>query len=74
MPLNALMDDNTLSKEWLISVLTGDLIFRYQRRNTTKYGNDPLLIVDQFGNATQQRLLMRVMVQSITVMTGVFIE
>jgi gamma-glutamyltranspeptidase/glutathione hydrolase len=53
MPLNALMDDNYLKQEWLISVLTGNLIFRYQRRNVTY--NESMetthSIVDQFGNA-----------------------
>jgi gamma-glutamyltranspeptidase/glutathione hydrolase len=71
MPLNALMDDNYLKQRMANFSFKGNLIFRYQRRKRNvqrKYGNDPL-DCRSVGNAAQQRLLMRVMVLSITVMT-----
>jgi gamma-glutamyltranspeptidase len=69
MPLNALMDDNYL-KQRLISVLTGNLIFRYQEeRNLQRKLKRPTTRCRSVWKChCQRQLLMRVMVR-ITVMT-----
>jgi gamma-glutamyltranspeptidase/glutathione hydrolase len=52
MPLNALMDDNYLKQEWLISVLTGHSSSEISRKNVTyNMETTHYSIVDQFGNA-----------------------
>jgi hypothetical protein len=79
MPLNALMDDNYLKQRMAnfsfdkatssSDIKEGNVTYN-ESMETTHYS-----IVDQFEMPLpQQRLLMRVMVLSITVMTWGFIE